>query len=421
MRKRAIFEDVVSIMTHDSSTIKDRKGCDPEPFREKITDEMTDDAFLYQVRSYLASFGVIGHVSFGKKKSPNKGFLLRSTDDGLFVEGANEDTGLQVGDQVLALDGSDLEQVASLHKDYFISKTPERHYREWADLVSQSTSVTLLREGIEKTIKVVPSREPIQDQIFWKRLDDEILYLRLDNFMDEGSISRVYQECLPMMTEVKFLIIDVRRNSGGTDSLYLPLLHLGLEKDQGYDSLDWDDDGMEILYTERNVDLRLKDFEDWMQQEEISPETIKLLGDMKEDLLCHRGKGYVPYQQESEEFFPEVRGGQYPEQIFILSDIYCRSSGDNFIQMMKQFKKVTVVGRPTLGILDYSNCCSLDYGDYQLMFPTSRCLCVDQGKGMTDQGVEPDIEVPWSPDHFERDVDLDKCLELIRQSCETAR
>ena len=74
MKKTAIFEDVVSIMTHDSSTIKDRKGCDPEPFREKITDDMTDDAFLYQVRSYLASFGVIGHVSFGKKKAPNKGF-----------------------------------------------------------------------------------------------------------------------------------------------------------------------------------------------------------------------------------------------------------------------------------------------------------------------------------------------------------
>ena len=155
-----------------------------------------------------------------------------------------------------------------------------------------------------------------------------------------------------------------------------------------------------------------------MQQEEISPETAKLLEAMKEELLRHRGKGYVPYQQESEEFFPEVRGGQYPEQIFILSDIYCRSSGDNFVQMMKQFKKVTVVGRPTLGILDYSNCCTVDYGDYQLMFPTSRCLCVDQGKGMTDQGVEPDIEVPWSPDHFERDVDLDKCLELIRQSLE---
>ena len=93
-----------------------------------------------------------------------------------------------------------------------------------------------------------------------------------------------------------------------------------------------------------------------------------------------------------------------PNRIFILSDIYCRSSGDNFVQMMKQFKKVTVVGRPTLGILDYSNCCTVDYGDYRLMFPTSRCLSVDQGRGMTDKGVEPDIEIPWTPAHFERDV-----------------
>ena len=386
MKKTAIFEDVVSIMTHDSSTSKDRKGCDPEPFRENITDDMTDDAFLYQVKAYLASFGVIGHVSFRDKKASQKGFLLRINGQKLYVEEANEDTGLQVGDQILALDGSELDQIASLHKAYFISKTPERHYREWADLVSQSTSVTLLREGIEKTIKVVPSREPIQDQIFWKRLDDEILYLRLDNFMDEGSLGRLYQECLTMMTEIKFLLIDVRQNGGGTDS-----------------------------YTERNVDLRLKDFENWMQQEEISPETVKLLEDMKEDLIHHRGKGYVPYQQESEEFFPEVRGGHYPEQIFILSDIYCASSGDNFVQMMKQFKKVTVVGRPTLGILDYSNCCTVDYDNFCLMFPTYRCLSVDQGKGMTDQGVLPDIEIPWTPTHFERDVDLDKCLELIHQ------
>ena len=153
MKKTAIFEDVVSIMTHDSSTSKDRKGCDPEPFRENITDDMTDDAFLYQVKAYLASFGVIGHVSFRDKKASQKGFLLRINGQKLYVEEANEDTGLQVGDQILALDGSELDQIASLHKAYFISKTPERHYREWADLVSQSTSVTLLREGKEKTIK----------------------------------------------------------------------------------------------------------------------------------------------------------------------------------------------------------------------------------------------------------------------------
>ena len=79
MKKTAIFEDVVSIMTHDSSTIKDRKGCDPEPFRENITDDMTDDAFLYQVKTYLASFGIIGHISFQNKKAGQKGLGLPPT------------------------------------------------------------------------------------------------------------------------------------------------------------------------------------------------------------------------------------------------------------------------------------------------------------------------------------------------------
>ena len=89
MKKTVIFEDVVSIMTHDSSTIKDRKGCDPEPFRENITDDMTDDAFLYQVKAYLASFGVIGHISFRDKKASQKGFLLRINGQKLYVEEAN--------------------------------------------------------------------------------------------------------------------------------------------------------------------------------------------------------------------------------------------------------------------------------------------------------------------------------------------
>ncbi len=42
-------------------------------FEKNITDDMTDDAFLYQVKAYLASFGVIGHVSFRDKRPVKKG------------------------------------------------------------------------------------------------------------------------------------------------------------------------------------------------------------------------------------------------------------------------------------------------------------------------------------------------------------
>lgn len=413
MKKTDIFKDIVWIMTHDSSTVKDRKGCNPQPFLEKITDDMTEQEFLYQVRTYLASFGIIGHISFHNKKSGPKGFLLRISEQEMFVEEANQDTGLQVGDRILSLDGMSLEQVALQHQNYFISLTPERRYREWADLLLMAEQVTVLRDGQEMSITVRASQQAQKAQIFWKELESDILYLRLDNFMDEEAINRLYQECLQKIAETETLIIDVRYNNGGTDSLYFPLLHLGLEEGKGYDTLDLQDDGMEILYTEGNVDRRLKDFEIWLQQENISPDTVKLLEDFRNNLLQNRGKGYVRYQDDQDELFPGVKGGHYPEQIFVLSDIYCASSGDNFVKMMKDFKKVTVIGRPTLGILDYSNCCKVDYDDYFLMFPTSRWLAIDKGKGMTDKGVLPDIEVPWTPAYFERDVDLDKCLELI--------
>ena len=413
MKKTDIFKDIVWIMTHDSSTVKDRKGGNPQPFLEKITDDMTEQEFLYQVRTYLASFGIIGHISFHDKKSGPKGFLLRISEQEMFVEEANQDTGLQVGDRILSLDGISLEQVALQHQNYFISLTPERRYREWADLLLMAEQVTVLRNGQEMSITVRASQQAQKAQIFWKELESDILYIRLDNFMDEEVINRLYQECLQKIAETETLIIDVRYNNGGADSLYFPLLHLGLEEGKGYDTLDLQDDGMEILYTEGNVNRRLKDFETWLQQENISPDTVKLIEDFRNNLLQNRGKGYVRYQDDQDELFPGVKGGHYPEQIFVLSDIYCASSGDNFVKMMKNFKKVTVIGRPTLGILDYSNCCKVDYDDYFLMFPTSRWLAIDKGKGMTDKGVLPDIEVPWTPAHFERDVDLDKCLELI--------
>ena len=35
MKKTAIFEDIISIMSHDSSTIKDRKDATPIAFEKK--------------------------------------------------------------------------------------------------------------------------------------------------------------------------------------------------------------------------------------------------------------------------------------------------------------------------------------------------------------------------------------------------
>ena len=413
MRKTAIFEDVVSIMTQDSATKKDIVGADPTGFRECISDDMSEKDFLYQVQTYLASFGVIGHVAFREKYAKPKGFVLRSTIQGLYVEQANADTNLQAGDQIVKLDGQHIEEFYRMHRAYFTSSTPERNYREWSELISKARQVTVLRAGVEQILSVEPSQNPVESRFEWKELEKGVVYLRLDDFRNEKAINKLYQEAQDAIKRAACLVIDVRQNTGGMDSLYFPLLHYALSEGQVYSDLGRTDEGMEILYTERNVDLRLKDFEVYVQQEGINQETKDLLEIIMQDLQANRGKGYVKFGGEDREMFPNVKGGSHPEKIFVLADVYCASSGDNFVQMMKCFPKVTVLGRPTLGILDYSNCCQVDYGDYSLNFPTSRALALDKGQGMTDKGIEPDILIPWTVEHLKRDVDLERCLEMI--------
>ncbi len=51
---------------------------------------------------------------------------MRISEQEMFVEEANQDTGLRVGDRILGLDGMSLEQVALQNQNYFISLTPER-------------------------------------------------------------------------------------------------------------------------------------------------------------------------------------------------------------------------------------------------------------------------------------------------------
>ena len=81
MKKTEIFDQVVEIMREDSSTKKDIKGANPEEYRARITDQMSQEDFLYQMHCYIASFGFLSHVWFGLKETQLPGFKLRYYQD----------------------------------------------------------------------------------------------------------------------------------------------------------------------------------------------------------------------------------------------------------------------------------------------------------------------------------------------------
>ena len=90
------------------------------------------------------------------------------------------------------------------------------------------------------------------------------------------------------------------------------------------------------------------------------------------------------------------------------------SSGDSFVEYCKKSSKVTVIGRATMGLNDYANLTSKiwDQG-FELAYPTSRLSRIDKGQGMTGVGIEPHLHIPWTTEHLEVDVDVDRALKIL--------
>ncbi|ESR08928.1 peptidase S41 [Streptococcus iniae] len=418
MNKLEIVKQIVKVMAEDSSTLKDTNEKNAEAFLSKISVTMSDGDFYKTVRTYLASFGVISHLGFYQKTARANGFRLRRHGNSLYVISAAAETGLCAGDEILSIDGHSIVAFYNSHKDFFVSKTPERQFLDWSYVVKAAEQLKLMRAGKVFSVKVADCLNEDYDKDFaCYYINDETFYVKCQNFQDEEQLANLYKECEAAFKSAKYLMIDVRVNNGGSDSLYFPFLKYALPSGVSLRDIDFPDDyDMEILHTKANVARRLAQFDEALSDPNISLETRELIKEMSEDLKKNSGKGYVTYSEDLSENLPDLLGiEQSPEQIYVLSDVYCGSSGDNFVAMMKAMPKVTVVGRPTLGILDYSNCCSIDFDDYVFVYPTSRSLAIDHGKGMTDIGVLPDLEIPWTTQHLTEDIDLKVVLEKIEE------
>ena len=420
MKKVDVFNQVVSIMAEESSTKKDIKGANPELYRQQIDEAMSDEDFVFLVQSYLGSFGVLGHVHFSEMTSnPLPYCRLRYYDNALYVMDCQDGLGLSKGDCITSLDGKSIADCQILYKDFLTSKTPERQYRKWFLLLWRTNEIGLTRQGKDIVVSLTKDVTPElpEPRFEWQQLNEQTVYMAISDFWSEDKLYALYDNVSDAIQESSTLIIDVRQNTGGSDIHFLPLLAYALPEGCGLSDVmaAEDDFGMEILYTEKSVDLRLQMIESQLSSPDLPADVRAFLEGFKANLEKHRGKGFVPYENDddSEDPFETIRGQAKPEKIIVLSDVMCASSGENFVYLMKKSPKVTVIGRPTLGINDYSNINTIPIDQYELIFPTSRSQAIDVGKGMTDKGVVPDMLIPWTPEHLQQDVDLEKALTLV--------
>lgn len=324
MKKQEIFEDIVKIMHEDSASCKDTQGADPAPYIEQISEDMDDNDFVRLVSSYLAGFGLTGHLSFRKK--------------GMY---------------------------------------------------------------------------------YYKQINNEVSYIYLADFDNEPAIVDMYNQNKEKMDNSRYLIIDVRGNSGGSDSAFFPLIRYCLPegvvcKDVKLKSNKFSQGGMEINFSKRNCAIRKQSIEEYASQD-IPEESKAMLNNMIEELDRNCGKGFITVSEDdgSDSIDLPYTGDTKVERVFVITDEDCGSSGDNCVLVLGAFPKVTVVGRPTMGIMDYSNVAFENYGDFRLMYPTSRLTYIDKGIHMMAEGVPVDEYIPWMPEHLVSDVDVEYILNNL--------
>ena len=415
MTKREIFEDVVSVMKHDASCCKDEQGGDVEYYRAQVSEDMDDEAFLYVMKSYLATFHVAWHVYFSKANRGRLSFYSQRYDNALYVYAVAANSQLSVGDKIIQIDGYTIGEYAAQHEELLYGEVEERQADGWFELLSFAKEITVEKADTGEikvyqiTLDAVWDKS---DKYICKSLREDTTYLKLKDFQNEDVIQKLYADNHEILYNCKNLIIDVRHNGGGSDTAFFPLLELCLPEGKTVNDMADDiyDSGTEINYSERNCDMRQRSFEEYKKME-LPEETLAVLLKMEADLTKNRGKGFVKVDS-SELEIPSV-GLANPNSVYIIADSVCGSSGDAFVDFMRKSEKVTVVGRPTAGILDFSNCAYVKYGDFSLMYPTSRNLYLDKGIQMRNHGIPVDVYVPWTPEHLKRDVDLEKVFELI--------
>ncbi|WP_167759836.1 S41 family peptidase [Massilia horti] len=177
-------------------------------------------------------------------------------------------------------------------------------------------------------------------------------------------------------------IIDVRKNNGGSDSTYTPLLPWLLDGEYVLHRIEW-------LATPDNA---------------IGHTAVcELLGDtescpkhMEPVVRAVQGGKPGTYVMSSDERITYIRQEKLethqPARVAVLVDNECGSSCEQFLLAVRGSFKVKLVGRPTYGSLDYSNMRphKLPSGKRTLMYATSRSLRLPL-MPIDQIGVQPDV------------------------------
>ena len=414
----SIFEEIVSITNTDYAGFEEKKGWGkPEAYRGLIKrleadHKLKPNKFADIVNDYLSDFQD-HHLYFllhgsESTKPQTIGFQVRRKGDTLYVTDVQEETRVKKGDTIKLIDGKTIPIIASEEVRLVGERSYERQH--WMPVLKGARNIEL---GNGRILEMQKYDRVEQKPVYQlKEINSETLLLIFSDFNHYEAIRDFIEESKPKLRKAKNLIIDVRNNGGGNvhsvDEL-LPFLFKPGEKPS------FDVPKREFNCTSRNVELFAKQVSE-ARSYQIDSQTLEMLESAPSTFESNKDKGFTEFDFSAylQTLEKDFQGESYPLNVCILTDNGCASAGEDFVRVAMESSKVTVIGRATMGINDYSDLLQVSWNEeFSLYYPLSRARVKTEVDPIHGKGIKPHYYLEWSPEFILQDKDLELALEML--------
>ena len=422
LRYDEIFRDIVATIVNDYAGYDEKKlRHDAMHFSaafQELEEEgkLNDLVFMRMMNEYLVTLQD-RNLQFRLKDSAEyqahtNGFDVRSFGGKLYVTRVDQETRLAPGDQIAVMDATLPELFKKqMQKNCLAADVEEREL--WGPVLKMTNRMMIKRpDGTLKniTLKKYPLKKKLP-RLGGRLIGKDTLYLDLPHFAEEEAVEKLIAAKEKSLGRCRKLILDLRHNIGGNETAFLPLLDYIFPEEVLVRDL-YEEQGLYTKYTENNCRRKKEMFAQYLSQTDGAAKALveELMAELDEKI----GQGSV-WEEDVELAEDEtVVGGRcVAEKIIILSDTYCEYAGETFIQLCKKSPRVTVIGRPTMGNVDYCNPISVLYDDkFTFTYPISKTKAAMEGKGVSGKGVAVDQYIPWTPVECTLDVILNRALAV---------
>lgn len=232
----------------------------------------------------------------------------------------------------------------------------------------------------------VPPRPPTADPSL-QILSADTLLMTVPSFHSRHreSFAALLKKEEANLRQHKYWIVDVRKNSGGADSTYQPLLSWLMINGRA-------DVSAELFVTEANIAATEKICDRFSPGDESCKSLTKT---WVARMRAAQPNSFVGMTDSAVDYKSSAPAATQPQRVAVLIDKYCGSSCEQFVLTARQSFSVKVLGRNTAGALDYSNLRPhvLQSGKRELRYASTRSarlpiMPVDVA------GIMPDIYLP---------------------------